>query len=296
MTSAADIVTPATLRDWPLPEPGGHKSSRGRVLVIGGARTAPGAALLAGRAALRTGAGVLTIALAEAVASAVGAALPEAGLLWLAEPIGAAAAEVVGDCAAAADAILIGPGLDDPAATGQLLQRLLPELPSDTPVLLDAYALGALRDLDAAVTARLAGRLVLTPNPAEADFLLARDGDAQSQDAPGDQLARLGRIADRFQAVVSCQNHIVAPTGDSWRVPAGHAGLGTSGSGDVLAGAVTGLIARGADLAQATTWGTFLHAQAAERLSGATGPLGFLAGELVQPLPTLLSELTARLA
>src|SRR5215218_7630336 len=83
MRPAEQILTPAALRDWPLPMPGGDKSSRGRVLVIGGARTTPGAAMLAGLAALRVGAGVLTLAVAESVAGPVAAAIPEAAVLWL---------------------------------------------------------------------------------------------------------------------------------------------------------------------------------------------------------------------
>lgn len=286
MTAEPESLSPVALREWPLPEPGGHKKSRGRVLVIGGARTAPGAALLAGRAALRAGAGVLTVALAESVAAAVGAVLPEAGLIWLAEPIGADAVARVADTADTADAILIGPGLDDLASTKQLLVEMVPKLGPKTPVLCDAYALGALKDIDDEVIRALSGRLVLTPNPDEADLL-----------APGiDDLAtRTRQVADRFSAVVTCQNLIVNPAGRSWQVPAGHSGLGTSGSGDVLAGIIVGLLARGAELDQATAWGTFLHANAAERLSASMGPLGFLAGELLDPLPMLLAELQSRL-
>lgn len=284
--SEVEILSPVALRDWQLPEPGGHKGSRGRVLVIGGARTAPGAAQLAGRAALRAGAGVLTVALAESVAAAVGAALPEAGLIWLREPIDADASGAVRDCADSADAILIGPGLDDAERTVALLTDLIPALPAGVPVLLDAYALGALKDLDETVTERLQDRLVLTPNPSEAELL-----------APGidDVPARIAAVADRFHAVVTCQNRICTPNGRSWLVPAGHPGLGTSGSGDVLAGLIVGLLARGADPAQACAWGTFLHAHAAERLSGSVGPLGFLAGELLDPIPMLLAELQSHL-
>ena len=76
-------------------------------------------------------------------------------------------------------------------------------------------------------------------------------------------------------------------------MPAGHAGLGTSGSGDVLAGAIAGLLARGADLAQAACWATFLHAVAGDRLAARVGRLGFLARELVDQLPIVLTETEA---
>ena len=75
--SEPTLVTPSLLRDWPLPAPGEDKYSRGAVLVIGGARATPGAAILAGTAALRAGAGKITLAVAESAAVQVGVTLPE---------------------------------------------------------------------------------------------------------------------------------------------------------------------------------------------------------------------------
>ncbi len=277
-------ITAQALRDWPLPKPAGHKHSRGEVLVVGGARSAPGAAMLAGLAALRVGAGVLGLAVSEAVAAAVGAAVPEAGVLWLPEPVGPGAAEVLAQRLAGADAVLVGPGLDDAERTRQLLGELIPALAADASVVLDAYALGVFADLDAALQRQLAGRLVLTPNSAEA---------ARLAGCPAEQLSlsRLADVAERYRAVISWSNSVLAPDGRSWTVPAGHAGLGTSGSGDVLAGAITGLLARGADPAQAACWATYLHASAGDRLAAPVGPLGFLAGDLLGQLPRILAEL-----
>ena len=79
----------------------------------------------------------------------------------------------------------------------------------------------------------------------------------------------------------------------SWLVPFGHPGLGTSGSGDVLAGAVAGLLARGTERAQAACWATYLHAAAGDRLAPVVGRIGFLARELVDTLPHVLTELQA---
>jgi NAD(P)H-hydrate repair Nnr-like enzyme with NAD(P)H-hydrate dehydratase domain len=86
---------------------------------------------------------------------------------------------------------------------------------------------------------------------------------------------------------------IAAPDGRCWWTSTGSGGLGTSGSGDVLAGAVAGLLARGADLDQATCWGTHLHGAAGDRLAARVGPLGYLARELVEQLPLALVELSA---
>ena len=306
MPPAEQILTPAALRDWPLPMPDGDKTSRGRVLVIGGARTAPGAAMLAGQAALRVGAGVLTLAVAESVAGPVAAAVPESAVLWLPETtagsVAGSAVEVIQPALDSAAAILIGPGLDDVDETAELIAGLVSGAPEDLPMVLDAYAIGALGQLPRATLDALAGRLLLTPNHNELERLLASsdesagaggsagsggsDGSAGSADPQ-----RL--LAERYTAVLSSDNRIVTPAGDRWQAPAGHSGLGTSGSGDVLAGALVGLLARGVHPAQAACWATYLHAAAGDRLAARVGSLGFLARELLDQLPLVLTELQA---
>src|SRR5688572_16889461 len=91
------IVTPALLRDWPLPVPGGGKDARGTVLVVGGSRHTPGAVLLAGVAALRAGAGVLQLAVAESTAAALSIEVPEALVVGLPETDGGSVAGVPPD-------------------------------------------------------------------------------------------------------------------------------------------------------------------------------------------------------
>lgn len=285
----APALTPALLRSWPLPDREGDKDARGAVLVVGGARATPGAAMLAGLAALRVGAGRLTLAVASSVGVGVAVALPETGVLALPETatgsVRGAPADVLGDELGRADVVLVGPGLDDPDGTRVVVDDVCAALPATTPVVLDAYALGVLPDLhDARRT--LAGRLVLTPNTAEAARLLDRD-DLEPADAAA-------AIADRYGAVVALSGHVAAPDGGAWQSATGHSGLGTSGSGDVLAGAVCGLLAGGAELAHAACWGVALHTAAGDRLTAQVGPIGFLARELVDALPRVLLEYQAR--
>ena len=115
---ATRTVTPALLREWPLPPPGEDKNSRGSVLVVGGAARTPGAAMLAGLAALRAGAGKLQMAVAEPAAVPLAIAVPEALVAPLpadraSGSVEAAAADVVRDLAARADVVCLGPGLDN---------------------------------------------------------------------------------------------------------------------------------------------------------------------------------------
>jgi hydroxyethylthiazole kinase-like uncharacterized protein yjeF len=239
--------------------------------------------MLAGLSALRTGAGRLTLAVARSVAPHVAAAMVEAGVTGLAETstgtVSSANVDVCKGLADEADVVLLGPGLDDIEQTAELLTGVLPSTVGKV-VVLDAYAIGALTTL----TERPEhGDLVLTPNNQEAARLLDRDVDDLDVDVP--------EIAHAYGAVVSCRGTLADPDGSVWRVSTGHPGLATAGSGDVLAGVVTGLLARGATPAQAACWATYLHAGAGDRLAARVGPVGFLARELVDEMPALLTEL-----
>lgn len=298
-------VTPTLLRAWPLPGGGSGKDDRGSVLVIGGARITPGAALLAGVASLRSGAGRLTLAVAESTAVHLAIALPEAGVLALPETAsgavkGAAAAGVVASAVESADAVLVGPGLDDKDEATALLRGLLKMPAGNKPpaIILDAFALGSLPEL-AGELGPWAGRLILTPNVTEAGILLGHDAGELARDVP--------KLAEKYGAVVSCQGVIARPGGDGqadsgaaggiaallWEITTGHGGLGTSGSGDVLSGTIAGLRARGTTDAQAACWGTHLHASAGDRLASRLGSLGYLARELTEELPPLMMELSS---
>jgi hydroxyethylthiazole kinase-like uncharacterized protein yjeF len=285
MPTRAEPVTAVLLRDWRLPEPSGSKRSRGQVLVIGGSPSTPGAVMLAGLAALRVGAGVLSLAVADSVRVAVAAAVPEAAVYGLPELDGRPPDDRLAEHLSGCAVVLLGPGIDDADAALDLVERVSEAADDDTLFVADAYALGVLGR--AGVADRLAKRCVLTPNSAEAEHLLDRDlGSA-------DDLDICREIAATYRAVVSYSGCVADADGKAWHVPAGHPGLGTSGSGDVLAGAVAGLLARGAESTQAACWATFLHAVAGDRLAARVGRLGFLARELVDQLPIVLTETEA---
>src|SRR3954451_23150503 len=141
MTPATDhhddalIVTPQLLRGWELPQPGSSsdKGERGSIVVIGGSPTTPGAALLAGVAALRAGAGKLAIITAEAVAAPLGVAVPEAAVVGVPTTsegaLNPAALDDIAGRTERAQAVLIGPGLMGPDATAELVAALVPRLP-----------------------------------------------------------------------------------------------------------------------------------------------------------------------
>ena len=288
----ATVLTPTVLRDWHLPDPGGDgKAGRGTALVVGGSRGTPGAVLLAGVAALRVGAGVLQIGAPASVSIALGISVPEALVLPLPETaagsVSAAAVDDLSEVLADAAAILVGPGLYDADDKIQgLLTALVKQISAESTVVLDGYAL---RALDPETVAPLAGRLVLTPNTTEATQLLRAVPGAP--DPAADPGGAAMAIARRLDAAVTLHGHVADAGGERWLDQSGHAGLGTSGSGDVLAGMVVGFLARGATPAQAACWATHVHATVGERLGARISHIGFLARELLDEAPLVLAEL-----
>jgi hydroxyethylthiazole kinase-like uncharacterized protein yjeF len=271
-------VTAELLRSWPLPGSSGSKSERGTVLVVGGARQTPGSVLLAAETALRVGAGKVQVATATDCAAAVGAALPEAyveGLPVLRSgELATAAADRVLELAGGADVVLLGPGLGDPECAASLLTHVVPEL--DTAVVLDALGTAYLTEHPDGVR-HLSGRVLLTPNISELAATLRRHQD----DVQQDPLAATRSLCDLTGAVVLSgaeTSFVAAPGGSAWRWGGGSDGLATAGSGDVKAGAIAGLVSRGAGPDQAAVWGAYCHGRAGERLA-ADRP-GFLARDL----------------
>jgi NAD(P)H-hydrate repair Nnr-like enzyme with NAD(P)H-hydrate dehydratase domain len=179
--------------------------------------------------------------------------------------------------------------MGDPEACCELLDRVVPELTCT--VVLDAVAHAYVAER-ADVLRRLPGGCVLTPNVNE----LARTVDLPPDEIEEDAARPTLALARRTSAVVRCggpSSWIAAPDGRVWRDDSGGIGLGVSGSGDVLAGTVAGLAARGADPAQAAVWGSHLHGRAGDRLAADIGPLGYLAREVAQQLPRVLTEIEA---
>jgi len=284
-------VTAELLRDWPLPEPGSDKESRGVVLVVGGNRGTPGAVILSGEASLRVGGGKLQVATAEHNAAEVARALPEALVAGLAEDhsgdIASRAGEEIVSLGRAAAVSLLGPGLLDPDSAAELLAEVVPRL--EGPVVVDALG-SAYVTHHADGLHHLQGRAVMTVNPTE----LARTLGVDDDEVEDDPVAASSRLADQARCVVLCggtRKIVATPDGRTWQVLEGGPGLGVAGSGDVQAGYVSGLVARGADPAQAAVWGAYLHAVSGDRLAERIGPVGFLARELAGEAPGLLARL-----
>jgi hydroxyethylthiazole kinase-like uncharacterized protein yjeF len=287
-------LTPATLRQIPLPEPdeSGSKEERGRIMIVGGERENPGGVLLAATAALRAGAGKLRLATVESIAVAIGVAIPEARVFGVKETAGGAAGPAAGGEIARRmerlDALVLGPGMIDQESASAVTRAVLATVDGPA-VALDAGAFPYLAANPDALL-RLEGRAVITPHAGEMATLLGVEKDEVERDP----LAVARRAADDLGAVVALkgpETFIVGPGGEAYVYTGGGVGLATSGSGDVLAGIVGGLLARGADPLCAAAWAVYLHGEAGNALAAASGRIGYLARELPAEIPPLLERL-----
>ncbi len=271
------------LKSHPLPDwnEETHKADRGKLLIIGGSRRIPGAAILAARAALRAGCGSVRVAAPQGVAMAIGIALPELMVVPLPETkdgtIAADAIELIAAQAKVCDAIVLGPGLDENSETDEFARQVVEAAP--LPLLIDAQAISALSsDWKANARAR-----ILTPHDGEFETLTGKTiGDNREQLAT--------EYAQKAGATLALKGHhtiIATPEGDAYLEESGPRALGTAGSGDVLAGIIGSLLAQGLDATRATIWGVHLHAQAGEALTKDGPEDGLLASDFIGQLPTV---------
>ena len=256
-----------------------HKGQAGSVAVLGGAAGMVGAALIAGRAALKCGAGRVYLGLLTPRPPYVDYTQPE---LMLRKPKELLERGVV-------DVLVAGPGMGkaDPA------QRLLAAaLAAPVPVVLDADALNMIA-ASRALAASLAKRkmaTILTPHPAEAGRLLGlTTGGVQA-----DRIASARALAQRYRSSVVLKGNgsvIAAPDGKFWINPSGNPGMASAGMGDALAGMIAALVAQGADPLQALLAGVYLHGAAADALvASGLGPAGITASEVIDRARVLLNR------
>ena len=261
-----------------------HKGNAGTVGVLGGAAGMVGAAVIAGRAALRCGAGRVLLGLLAPRGPGVDYAHPE---LMLRRPAEVLAREKLG-------VLVAGPGMGAGASARKSLRAALA---APLPLVLDADALNLISGDEslAAAAARRAAATVMTPHPAEAARLL---GQATSS-IQADRVAAARAIAKRYRAFALLKGNgsvIAEPEGRFWINPSGNPGMASAGMGDALAGIVAALCAQGAAPLAALLSGTWLHGAAADALVAAgSGPVGITASEVIDGARALINAARGRL-
>jgi hydroxyethylthiazole kinase-like uncharacterized protein yjeF len=266
-------------KSFPVPQVDGHKYARGHALVVSGEMAATGAARLSARAALRAGAGLVTL-LSPRDALAVNAAALTAVMLRAVDST-AEFSEQLAD--KRFNAIVLGPGAGVGPRTVEFINAALA---AQRPLVLDADALTSFADapdrLFAAIKASDRSQVVLTPHEGEFPRLFS---DLSNKHPGRSKLERVRAAAERSGAVVLLKGPdttVVAPDGRATIAANAPPWLATAGAGDVLAGIIAGLMAQGADAFDAATIGVWMHGEAARE----AGP-GLIAEDLAEVLPAV---------
>ncbi len=274
---------------FPPRRPDAHKGSFGHVLVVAGSVGKTGAAALAGRAALRSGVGLCTIATAASQQPIVAALGMEAMTEPLAETPGrtlslAARARIL-ELAERTDAVALGPGLSLDPETQELIRGLVVEVAQ--PMVVDADALTALAGhLD--LLDRAAGPRALTPHPGEMARMLGVSIAAVQSDRL--ETVRTFCVEHRVALALKGAGTVIGSAdGRVFINPTGNPGMASGGAGDVLTGMVGAFLARGLDGLAALQAGCFLHGLAGDLGCAAKGEEGLIAGDIIEALPAAMT-------
>ncbi len=300
------LLTPEALAAFTAPRPAeSHKGSFGRVTVVAGSPGKTGAAALTALGALRSGAGLVTVATPAACLPIVAALAPE----YMTHPLpeaddgGVAASAIDAVLAQVHDVIACGPGLGRTADVAAFVRALLDR--ATVPLVLDADALTVLGStvLDNTVlntalkSAALRGSeerpVVITPHPGEMARLIGRS----VEDVQRNRLAVARAVAADHRVFVVLKGHrtiVATPEGRTFINPTGNPGMATGGTGDVLAGAVAAWLAQGLDPEDACCLAVFLHGCAGDLAADAEGEVAMTAGDVVKQLGAAWKRLAAR--
>jgi NAD(P)H-hydrate epimerase len=270
----SDLVRPTRPHD-------AHKGNAGRVLVIAGSPGKTGAALLAGMGALRTGAGLVTLAARGAARAALDAKVVELMTAEIPEALEAGISTTIRE-AATRDAAVLGPGVGTEGVAHTFLTRVALEL--EIPTVLDADALTAFASAPGALVG-CRGPRVLTPHPGEAAALLGLDSASVQADRYG-AASRLANLAGHVVVLKGARTIIASPDGRLAVCVEGTPALATGGTGDVLSGIIAALLVHW-DPFQAACQGVLLHALAG--VHAARGDRGLLAHEVADAVPSVLA-------
>jgi NAD(P)H-hydrate epimerase len=270
--------------------PDANKGSFGRVLVAAGSVSYIGAAYLACSGALRVGAGLVTLATASSLQPIIAAKLAEATYLPLPEDgsgiIAAGAAKTLSEALGRYDVLLLGCGLGQHPSTAGFVRALLSA--EAKPAVLDADALNILSQVPA--WWQLFGEAIITPHPGE----MARLCGLKLAEVQADRLGVARNFAAKWHKVIvlkGAYSVIAAPDGQVAVSPFANPGLASGGTGDVLAGAIAGLVAQGRPLFEAASLGVYLHGVAGEMVKESLGEAGMLASDLLPVLPVVIKRL-----
>ena len=276
---------------YPPRQPTAHKGHAGHVLILAGSPGKSGAAAMAANAAMRAGAGLVTLGFPESLNSVLETMVTEPMTVGLPETdqgaLDESACDKVRSLIEDKRCLAVGPGIGTAASTGRLLARLIEESP--VPMVIDADGLNLIA-ADTAVLSRCNAPMVLTPHPGE----MARLCGLSTARVQEDRIGHARNFAQQYgvHLVLKGAATVVArPDGTVFLNATGNPGMATGGMGDVLTGLIAGLIAQGVEISLAARAAVYLHGLAADRLQSQKAPVGYLATEVMDTLPAAIKAL-----
>jgi len=294
----SDLETPDSVRDsildsgilireniikenLPVRRRNSHKGSFGWVLGIGGNSSMSGAVRLCGEAALRSGAGKVTLATSPDHAALVNLTCPELMVR------GVRRGKQLQTLLKQVNAIVIGTGLGQTSWSENLFKTCMK---TDVPIVLDADGLNILARLFPGMgrQALPRGNWILTPHPAEAGRLLG----SRASEVQQDRVSVAQQLSERYDAIVvlkGCGTVVADQKGNYAICPLGNPGMASAGTGDVLAGIIGAMVAQKLSLWDAATTGVVAHARAGDLAAGQAGERGMLASDITARLPAVLN-------
>lgn len=278
-------------RSLPLIKPSAHKGDAGYVYILAGAPGLTGAATLAAQAAMRSGAGLVTVGIPKSLNPIIEAKLTEAMSEPLPETASGHLALGSWDSISArlkwANALAFGPGIGRHEETGALLAKLLESI--EIPLVIDADGLNLLAEAPEQLD-NLPCSTILTPHPGEFSRLTGISIDEISRN----RIAITRQYAKKWNVVLHLKGSpsiTVSPDGKVYINPTGNSGMATGGSGDVLTGIIAALLANGMDPTAAAWAGAYIHGDAGDLARDDLGTRGMIAGDLIARIPQTLRKL-----
>ena len=286
----AGLIGAGVLRDMPRRTSGSTKFSSGNVCIIGGSPGLTGAPCMAALAAMRAGAGYVTVGAPASLELSFTVRLLEAMMVGLPEDgdghLDPAGVEPVLQAVGRADAVVLGPGLSKDPDAQALARAVVPRI--DVPLVIDADGLNALAGHLEDVLPQRRWPTVLTPHSGELGRLLG----VSSEEVERARLSHVREAAARSKAFVVLKGDdtlVVAPSGRVAVSRGSAPGLATAGTGDVLAGVIGAMLAKGMPVAQGACAGVYVHVRAGQIAAAPHGPDGVVASDVISALPAALS-------
>jgi NAD(P)H-hydrate epimerase len=267
-----------------------HKGSFGHVMIVAGSLGKAGAAVMAARAALRAGAGLVSVAAPNSIVPIIQQSIAEAMCIPAAESIdgtlGMGAAHELARAASTMDACAIGPGLTTHSETVQTVRDLVPAL--SIPMVIDADGLNAIAGAPD-ILKKAKAPVIVTPHPGE----MARLLNVSPVDVQKDRIGVASQFARTYRVTVVLKGAatiVASPDGRVFVNSTGNPGMATGGTGDALTGMIASFLGQGHPAGQAACLGVYLHGLAGDLAATEKGEAGMIAGDLIEKIPQAIRE------